>query len=104
MKKTALVLSTLFTPWANAIQVTLAQPSDTGGFFDDWTSLLQYVLNWLSGPFALFICLTLFAAFWIGYGLDPKNEFLAKFLKNGSVVLGILSTFILIPNLYNWFS
>lgn len=104
MKKSILLFSIFFTSWANAIQVQLAQPSDTGGFFDDWTNLLQYVLNWLSGPFALFICLVLFAAFWIGYGLDPKSEFLSKFLKYGSVVLGILSTFSFIVNLYNWFS
>lgn len=103
MKKYIILLLLLFNQIVMAIEIQLPTSGSNQGFFKDFTDMMQNVMNWMAGPWVLFIAIIVFISFAVGYFLDPRSAFLQSLLKAGFVIMGIFSSFSAILFIYNQF-
>ena len=96
----ALLLSSTL---ASAISITLPTTGSNTGFFVQFTSMMQTIINWMSGPYVLFISIIIFIAFAVGYSLDPRSAFIQSLMKAGFTIVGIFASFSAILFIYNQF-
>ncbi|MGJ8663510.1 MAG: hypothetical protein ACSHWU_07660 [Marinicella sp.] len=100
MKHLKILILLFFSGVAFSTEIDLPDANDSG-YFDSFTGFLQNMLNWLTGPYMLFMSLILFIVFVIGYAVKPNAGFISDLMKYGAAILLLIFGINIIVSLYN---